>query len=336
MKRIKIGNKNIGGGSTVIVAEIGSNHGGSLSHALELVRAAKENGADCVKFQSFLADEIVIRRDPAYNILKKLELDYNSHLKIMDYAKKLGIPFFSTCSNSISLGWLKRINVPAIKIASTNLNCLSLIREAALTRKPIFMSTGMSGEDEIDRAVKTIRAAGNDKIVIMHCVSDYPALPGNVNVRYLTRLAKRYGCMVGYSDHTADSRSSILAVALGAVILEKHFTIKKNRSLPDSVFSLNPKQFLKYVEDIRGSESILGSGVKKLTKTEAESRKKFRRSVHARIDIPAGTVLHKEHLKIVRPYSGIDACFYDSVINHKTNKHIRKDFPVRWQDLGKK
>lgn len=332
---IKIGNKVLGKGPTFIVAEIGSNHGGDVRCAKELMQAAKESGADCVKFQGFLAEELVSRKCPSYSTLKKLELGYEDYKKIKEYSKELRIPFFSTCTNEVSLGWLKKIGIPVFKIASPNMNCLPLIHKVGLLGKPIFLSTGMCYESEIRRATETLKRTGNNKIVIMHCVSDYPARAEEINIRYLERL-KGLGYMVGYSDHTLDSRASVLAVALGAVVIEKHFGIKLTKRLPDSSVSLTPKRFKRFVRVIRDAEKVLGMPRKRLTRHEIKSRGSFRRSIHARLDIPKGARIKDKDLKVVRPDSGIAPQSYYEVVGCKARIDIKGDSAIKWRFLVKK
>lgn len=339
MNKIKIGNKLVGENEPVfIIAEAGINHNGSLEIAKKLVKIASKAGADAVKFQTFFTDKLVTKNAPKayhqktscikesqYEMLKKLELTKKDHQKLMSYANKFGIIFLSTPYDQESADFLEELGVHAFKIASSSLTSIPFIKHIARKKKPIIISTGMATISEIDEAIQTIKKTGNKKIILLHCTSNYPAKIENVNLRAMLTLKRKFNLLVGYSDHTLENSVSIIATALGAVIIEKHFTSDKNLPGPDHKFSLNSNEFKKMINGIRMTETILGLYMKKPQKSEFSLRRLLRTSIVADVDINVGTKITSEMLAFKRPGTGLPPKYVNSVVGKKAKKYIKKD-----------
>lgn len=254
LKDLKIGL----GQKTFIIAEAGINHNGDLNLAFKMVKEAKRAGADAIKFQTYVTEKRVAKNSPVFGVLKKCELSQAQQKKIKDYADRTGILFFSTPFDEASVDFLKNLKVKLIKIASFDIVNERLLKAAVATKIPLIISRGMATAAEIDRAVRICRSKGVD-YALLHCVSAYPAPKESVNLRAIKSLQK-YNCPVGYSDHTLDLDASIYAVAAGACIIEKHFTLDRNMEGPDHKISTNPKELATLCQKIRELEIMLGSG----------------------------------------------------------------------------
>lgn len=342
MEKIKIGNKWIGEGCPVfIIAEAGVNHNGNLSVAKELVDIAKEAGADAVKFQTFKAEDLVVRNTAKaeyqkehsqgrtqFEMLKKLELKYQDFEILKKHCDRRKIIFLSTPHTEGAVDFLEEL-VPAYKIASSDLTNLPLLEKVAGKKKPILLSTGMSTLKEVGDAVRVIREKGNKKIILLHCVSSYPASIEDVNLLAIEVLQDEFGSIVGFSDHTQGLLASIVAVALGAKVIEKHFTFDKNNLLgPDHKISLHPNQLKTWVKTIRDTETSLGSAFKKPTRSEKEIVKIGRKSIVTKVDIPKNILISEEMLTIKRPGVGIQPKLLKSVIGKRTRVYIECDKPI--------
>ncbi|MCG2680987.1 MAG: N-acetylneuraminate synthase [Kiritimatiellae bacterium] len=321
-----------------IIAEAGVNHNGSLRLALELVDAAAETGADAVKFQTFKAENLVTRTAPQaeyqvrntgkvesqYDMLKRLELDAESHRKIAAYCRKKKIVFLSTPFDEESADLLEILNVPAFKIGSGELTNLSFISHVARKGKPMIISTGMAISAEVKEVIKAVRDASNDQIVLLHCVSSYPAKARWANLNAIQTMKKTFGLPVGYSDHVIRNETALAAVALGACVIEKHFTLDRKLPGPDQKLSLEPDEFAELVSGIRLVETALGDGIKKPVKEEKPVADLVRRSLVAACDIPEGSLLTEKHITIKRPGTGLPPAMINDLLRRKTKVPVRE------------
>ena len=345
MKSIKIENKLIGENKPCfIIAEAGVNHNGSLELAKKLVDAALEAGADAVKFQTFKSENFVTQnadmagyqqkntgeKQSQFEMLKKLELDYDDFTELKKYCDEKGIIFLSCPHTEDALDFLEPL-VPAYKIGSGDLNNLPFLEKAAKKNKPIILSTGMSSLEEVKKAVETIKKAGNEDIILLHCVTNYHCPFEEVNLRSMLTLKKEFNLPAGYSDHTLGITASIAAVAMGAEALEKHFTTDKNLPGPDNGLSLEPKELKEMVKAVKDVEKALGTGIKEPTEKEKEFKEIVRKSIVAKRDIPIGTEITSDMLIIKRPGIGIKPEDIDKVAGRKTKTNIKKDQLISWE-----
>ncbi|MFX1318095.1 MAG: N-acetylneuraminate synthase [Promethearchaeota archaeon] len=345
--RIKVGTKYIGKAEPVyIIAEAGVNHNGDFKLAKQLVDSAKEIGADAVKFQTFKADDLVTSKaemadyqkrhlkDGAsqYEMIKRLELDYDDFRKLKKYCDEKGIQFLSTPHSPSAVGFLDPL-VPVFKIASGDLTNLPFLELVASCNKAIILSTGMATLDEVSEAVHVIRDKGVNQLVLMHCVSNYPASLETINLRAMLSLQKAFGVLVGYSDHTIGFEASVAAVALGACVIEKHFTLDNSLPGPDHKASMEPRQFAKLVRILRGIEKALGDGVKKPTESEMKNREVARKSLIARMDIPKGSTITDKMIEIKRPGTGIKPKHLKDVLGKKAKITIKREQILNWEML---
>jgi len=334
----------IGGGhSPFIVAEVGFNHNGDVALCRRMIQAAAENGADAVKLQTFVAEELYSKRfianDPAdpqhkiplYEFFKRSELNPSEYEELFDYARELGIPLFSTPFEEGSLDMLVKLGTPAVKIASPDLTHIELISQVARKKLPVVLSTGMGNSDEISRAVDAVRQEGNDRIILLHCVSNYPALHEEMNLRCLSELQNRFKVPVGLSDHTTGNLSAIVATALGAVMIEKHFTLDRKLPGADNAMSIEPEELRELKRATVKVTKIVGDGIRKLQPTEEQVRKSARRSLIARVDIEPGTVLSADMLSVKRPGTGIPPDGLASIIGKKTKSKISAEQLIDWE-----
>lgn len=310
----------------LIIAEIGFNFNNDIKLAKKMIKAAKQCGADAVKFQSFRADTLVLKSQPAYDIIKNNELSEKNHLILKEYSDKLNIKFFSTPFDIELLDFLiKKCKVDIIKIASGDLLYKELIERAAKYKKHIILSTGMSDLKEIDKPVKWIKKYHN-KFSLLHCISEYPLNPKNANLNFIKTLKKRYKCTVGFSDHSNDIFLPSLAVALGAQIIEKHFTIDKNLPDADNAISMEPDEFKKMVDLIKKTIIYLGNEKRILTEEEKQIKTIARRSIYAKEEIKKGELITKEKIKIVRPYNPKSKPENkEKILNKKAKKYYKKN-----------
>ena len=334
MKNVKTGDKVIGERQPVfIVAEAGINHNRSLEQAKELVKRAKESGADAVKFQTFKAESLCRQGSKVFELFKSLELSRDEWARIAETAQSSGIIFFSTPFDEESTELLDSLGVPAFKVASGDLTFLPFLKYIARRGKPIVLSTGMSTLSEIDEALNTIYSEGNKNVVLLHCVSSYPASIKDVNLKAINTLEQVFKLPVGFSDHTVGAVISIAAVSLGAKVIEKHFTLDKSLPGPDHKLSLDPDEFKEMVANIRIVEQALGDGVKAPRESEAEGIRAWRRSLTAKVYIPAGTTITQDMLKTARPATGIEPKFINIVIGRTAKEHIQEDEALTWDKV---
>lgn len=326
MKKIKIGKKLIGEDSPCfIIAEAGLNHNGNLKIAKKLINEAVKAGADAIKFQTYKTEGFVRKKDKNFNLFKSLELKNKEWAELSKFAKESKIIFFSSVFDQESVDLLDKLNVVAYKIASGDLTHLPLLAHIAQKKKPIILSTGMGIMAEINEALKIIYSQNNKNVALLHCVSSYPAKYEELNLKVINTMRKKFKIPIGFSDHTKGIIAPLSAVALGANIIEKHFTLNKNLPGPDHKFSLNTAEFREMVENIRMIEKMLGNGVKKPVKSELGAKKRSRRSVVANVKIPKGVRITRAMLKIVIPGTGIEPKFVNKIIGKITKKNIQED-----------
>jgi N-acetylneuraminate synthase len=320
-----------------IIAEAGVNHNGSLETAKKLVDAAVSAKADAVKFQTYKSEEIVTdtadmaeyqkknigKKESQYQMLKQLELKFEDFKELKKYCDKKGIIFLSTPHTFSAVDFLNPL-VPAFKISSPDLNNTPFLEIIAQKGKPIILSTGMSTMEEIKRAVQTIENQGNKQIILLHCTTDYPCPLNDVNLKAMEKM-KELGYLVGYSDHTEGILVSVMAVAMGAVVIEKHMTIDKKLTGPDHIASSEPWEFEEMVTAIRDTQKALGSEIKKPSKNEEKIKKILRKSIVAGVDIPKGDVITRDMLIIKRPGTGIPPYEIKNITGKKTKNNIKKD-----------
>ena len=327
-----VNKKMIGNGKpTFIIAEAGSNHNGSINKAKELIDIASSSGADAVKFQNFTADKIVAASNPAYDVLKKNELPVSWLEELFAYAQEKGLAFISTPFDFEAATTLKNLSVHAFKIASGDVTYKQLLKLVGSFGFPVILSTGKSNLGEIEFALNSL---ASDQVILLHCVSSYPASYEEMNLNVLKTLQNAFpGYQVGLSDHTVDDICALGAVALGASVIEKHITYDKSADGPDHSFALEPEQFSDYVAKIRNLEQAMGNGVKGPSKKEQETLHRGRRSIHAAENIAKGTVITEKHLKIVRPGEGLAPKNLDEIIGLEVLEDVLQDQPIRWSQL---
>ena len=327
----------------LIVAEIGFNHNGDVDLAREMIRSAAQNGADIVKLQTFIGSELISKtvkaKDPdqpdreifLHEFFQRYQLTRKDYEALFEYSKELGVPLFSTPFDEGSLDMLVELGMPAIKIASPDLTYLSFLKRVGETALPVVLSTGMGTNEEIEVALKAIRSTGNENIILLHCVSNYPSQYHEMNLACLKEMSLRFKVPVGLSDHTQDKLSGIVAASLGAVMIEKHFTI--DRSLPgaDQKISMEPHELAALKEATINVRSILGDGVKKTQVSEEPVKRSARRSLVARVDIKSGTTLTSKMISLKRPGTGIPPVDLERVIGGKAKTDILAEQIITWK-----
>jgi N-acetylneuraminate synthase/N,N'-diacetyllegionaminate synthase len=343
-KKIKIGNCLLGESELCfIIAEAGVNHNGSLGLAKKLVDGAKEVGVDAIKFQTFKAEDLVAKKtemvayqrknvgkkESQFEMLKKLELTERDFIELKKYCDKKGIIFLSTPHTEDAIDFLESL-VPVYKIGSGDLTNLPFLEKVARKQKPIILSTGMATLNEIREAVNTIKKERNNKIILLHCTTNYPCPLEEVNLRAMLTLKKEFNLPIGYSDHTFGILVPIMAVAMGAKIIEKHFTLDKNLPGPDHKASLEPKELKEMVESIRNVEKALGNGIKRPTKNEEKIKSFVRKTIVAKVNIPKGIKITKEMLSIKRAGVGIEPKYLKKIIGKVAKKNIVKEEIITW------
>lgn len=329
-----------------IIAEAGVNHNGDLRCAKKLIDAAAAAGIDAVKFQTFIVESLVTSDAPQASyqkknaadtsqraMLKKLELSFPAFRKLAAYSRRRGIIFLSTPFDSESARFLDGLKVPLFKISSGDLNNIPFLVEIASYRRPMIISTGMATLTEIGEAVRAIRKTGNRKLTLLQCTTNYPTDYRDVNLRAMAALREKFDLPVGLSDHTQGIEVAVAAAALGATVVEKHFTLDKSMPGPDHKASLDPVELAAMVRAIRNVEMAMGDGKKSVRCCEKEVRAVARKSLVAACEIPAGIRITARDLVIKRPGTGIAPADIRWVIGRKTACGIRRDRVLRWVDL---
>lgn len=343
-----IGNLMIGNGRCFMIAEAGVNHNGDFDRAMALIDKAAEAGADAVKFQTFKADLEISAVAPkaAYqksntdptesqlDMIRALELSEDQFAKLKAHCDARGIMFLSTPFDHTSVEVLHRLAVPAYKISSGDVTNLPLMRQIAAKGKPVILSTGMANMPEVERAVTTLRASGCPALTILHCVSNYPAAPEDTNLRAMATLGRRFQAPVGLSDHSIGIEIALAAVALGAAVIEKHFTLDKSLPGPDHAASLDPVELTALVSGIRKVEAALGDGVKAPRESEANTREVARRSLFLHAGVRAGQVIKDSDIIALRPAGGISPYDIDKVVGRRAARNLDSGAMVAWEDLS--
>lgn len=332
-----------------IIAEMSGNHNQSLDRALAIVEAAAKTGAHALKLQTYTADTMTLaltggdflisdekslwKGQNLHALYQQAYTPWEWHAPIMQRANELGMACFSTPFDETAVDFLESLKVPAYKIASFENVHLPLIRKVAATGKPMIMSTGMATIAELDEAVRAARGAGCKDLVLLKCTSTYPATPANTNVLTIPHMRELFKVQVGLSDHTMGLGASVAAVAHGATVIEKHFTLRRADGGVDSTFSMEPEELALLVTESERAWQSLGQVTYGPTEAEQISLK-HRRSVYVAEDIPAGTVLNAQNLRCVRPGLGLAPKYYDLLLGRRVNRDVKKGTPMSWDLLG--
>lgn len=347
-RQVNVRGRVIGGGARpYVVAEAGLNHNGSLDVAKQLVRRAAAIGCDAIKFQTYRSEERVseaiktVRYAETVNgteetlleTFRRLELDAAAHHALFRHARKHGIEIFSTPFDVTSVDILEGLDVGLYKIASFDLVNLPLLRHVAATKKPIILSTGMSTLGQVEEALEVIRSEGNSNVILLHCVSAYPAAPEQMNLRVMETMRQAFGVPVGLSDHTLGITVSQIALALGADAVERHFTLDRTLEGPDHVLSSEPDEMAELVRYASLIEKVRGDGIKRIEASEYDALNSHRKSLYARVDIDAGEHLTADKLVIKGPAGGLQPRYLDVVVGRQLRRALRADHPVTWDDV---
>lgn len=341
-------NRIIGEGQPVyIIAEMSANHAGSIERAKEIIRKAKEAGADCIKIQTYTPDTITIdcdneyfsigdgtwKGENLYSLYGKAYTPWEWQPELKKEADRVGIDFLSTPFDNTAVDFLEEMGMEFYKIASFELVDIPLISYVASKKKPIIMSCGMATKEEIHEAVDAILKEGNDQIVLLKCSSAYPADPEDMHLATIPDMMKEFNVPVGLSDHSMGSFSANIAVSLGAKVIEKHFCLGREIENPDASFSMTPDEFANMVKDIRMTEKALGEAFYGVSKIE-ETNYKFRRSIFVVKDIKEGEKISEENIRVIRPGHGLMPKYYDEVLGKVASADIKRGTPLSW-DLVK-
>ena len=343
-KKIKIGRHIISNDSpTYMVAEMSANHNMDFNRAKAIIKAAKESGADAIKIQTYTPDTITIDSDmPAfrtngiwegetlYELYKKAYTPWEWQEELRDYARELEIDFFSSPFDLTAVDFLEGLEVPAYKVASFEINDIPFIRKIARTQKPIIISTGIAHLEDIDLALRTCIEENNDKVILLKCISSYPAPYENMNLNVIPNMQQTFDCVCGLSDHSMGTEIPVAAVALGARVIEKHFTLSRQDGGEDSLFSMEPQEFKEMVKQIRNVEKALGKVTYELNQSQIESRI-YSRSLFVVKDIKQGEKFTEDNLKSIRPGIGMHTKLWNEVLGRTARCNIKKGTPMEWK-----
>jgi len=346
---MKIKNREIDENKPVyIIAEMSANHAGSLGRAKDIIYAAKEAGADCIKIQTYTPDTITINCDNhyfhinngnwkgenLYHLYGRAYTPWEWHAELKAEAEKIGIDFFSTPFDNTAVDFLENIGIEFYKISSFELIDIPLLRYVALKGKPIIMSTGMASLSEIDEAVNAIRETGNNQLALLKCASAYPAVTDEMNLKTIQNMKEIFDVPVGLSDHSIGSVVAVSAVVLGANIIEKHFCLNREIENPDSSFSMEAKEFKQMVKDIRQAEKAVGRVNYAMTTQEKENVI-FRKSVFCVKDIKKGETITKDNIRVIRPGYGMAPKYYEEALGQSALRDIKYGEPIQLDMFGK-
>ena len=342
---IDINGRQVGPGvPAYLVAEISANHGQNFEHAVKIVKAAKEAGADAIKIQTYTPDTLTINCNNEFfkivngtlwegrnlhDLYSEAYTPWEWQPRLQEIANQLKMDFFSTSFDETAVDFLEKMNVPVHKVASFETVDMAFLRKIAKTGKPVIMSTGMATLAEIDEAVQTIREAGGDKLILLKCVSAYPAPPEEMNLRTILHMAEAFDVPVGLSDHTLGIAVPVAAVALGACIIEKHFTLSRATPGPDNAFSMEPQEFKAMAEAVRTAEKAVGTVHYGVSEKESISRV-FRRSLFVVKDMQAGETFTAVNMRSIRPGYGLHTRYLKEVMGRKASRSIQRGTPLTW------
>ena len=336
---------------TLIIAEAGVNHNGDINTAKRLIDVAVEAKVDLVKFQTFKADSIVSQKakkadyqikntndndSSQYEMLKKLELSHQDHITLIDYCKEKGIEFFSTAFDVEGIDYLDSLNFPIFKVPSGEITNYPYLKAIALKNKPVILSTGMCNLTDIEQAISILIKYGvlRSNITVLHCNTEYPTPMKDVNLKAMKTIEQAFGVKIGYSDHTLGLEVPIAAVALGATVIEKHFTLDRSLPGPDHRASLEPDELIAMVLAIRNIELALsGNGIKEASESEAKNKKIARKSIHLKNKTKKGSLITEDNIISLRPGDGISTMKYEEIIGRVVNKDLNEFHKLTWSDL---
>lgn len=343
MKTVEINGRKVGDGEPCcFMAEIGGNYKG-FNDAKILIDSAKKIGIEVIKFQTFEANTVTTKNNQIdlkaigklnqYNLFKKLEPDKKVQKQLYDYSVQQGLMAITSPSHLKDLDFIDSLNPPAYKIGSDLACHIPLLRKIAKTGKPIILSTGMCTIIEVSRAVVTIKNEGNNNIILLHCISDYPSKVGEANLKVIPELKRIFNLPVGFSDHSIGNELSISAAALGANMIERHFRSELTQKGSDYLLSSDEKEYEQIIKSSRKVESALGDGIKQPSKTELENLKTNRVSIIVMKDIKSGTNITEDMIDIRRPATGLNPRFFEDIIGRTTKVDIKKEEPLKWEML---
>ena len=348
MEQIMIGQRLVGPGCPVyVIAEAGKNHNGKVELAKDLVKAAASAGVDAVKFQSIKTEDLMVRsglrpdyfddalesKESEFDITKKLELPDPAHKPLAQLARRNRLHFLSTPEDHGHVELLAELKVPAFKVSSLNIDNYPLLRHIASIGKPMIISTGMATLGEVEMALSTVNNAGCNEVILLQCTSNYPAEPGDINLNAMITMEETFDVPVGYSDHTMGISVALAAVALGACLIEKHFTLSRDMDGPDHRLSAEPREMKNLVDQIRIVEESLGSPVKAPTESELVMKSFKRRSIVTTRKISKGSKIKVKDIAMKCPGTGLPAKYLDLVIGRKAKRDLKSDTIIRWEDL---
>jgi sialic acid synthase SpsE len=349
MNTIKISDREIGAGNPCfIIAEAGSNHDGNIEQAYKLIDVAVEAGVDAVKFQLFSAEKIAARTkqeiaklrdefekfgDNLFDFYKKLEMPVEWLGELKEYCNKKGIVFLTTPFDEGAVDDLAGIDVAAYKIASFEMVHIPLVKHVAKQGKPVIVSTGMGDLADIEDVVRAVTSQKNEQLILLHCGISYPMPFAEVHLAAMDTMRQAFQFPVGYSDHTEGITVPLAAVARGANMIEKHYTLDKNLDGPDHTFALDPNELKQMVDAIRNTEKAIGSPIKKLSPSETVHYERGRRSVFAAVDIPKGTAISEDMLEVLRPGIGLAPKFIEVIVGRKIQRDVSAHEPITWEDI---
>ena len=345
-KKIKIGSRYVGEGErTFIVAEVSANHLQDYSRAEAIIRVAAEAGADAVKLQTYTSDTITLDCDNEYfqitqgtiwdgtTLHKLYEIAYTPwdwQPKLKKYAESLGMECFSSPFDATAVDFMEKMDMPAYKIASFEINDIPLIRKIAKLGKPVIIATGIAYLEDIERALRACKEEGNEQVILLKCTSTYPSPYEDMNLKVIPNMAQVFDCITGLSDHSMGSVAAVAGVALGAKMVEKHLTLSRADGGPDAEFSMEPEEFKRMVDEIRIAEKALGKVTYELTDKQKRSREDGR-SLFVVKDIKAGEVFTEENIRSIRPAFGMHTMYYDEVLGQKAKIDLAKGTPMDWK-----
>jgi len=344
---MKIDNFTLGNNKTFIVAELSANHGNDINIAKETIRAASRAGADAIKLQTYTADIITLNSDndyfkikqntiwdgkKLYDLYKEASLPWEWHKELMQTAKDAGLICFSSPFDKSAVDFLEELHVPAYKVASFEITDIPLIEFIASKQKPIIISTGIATLEDIELAINTCKATGNEQIILLKCTSAYPANSNEMNLLTMNDLAERFNVLSGLSDHTLGITAPIVATSLGAVMIEKHFMLDASVGGADASFSLDEKAFTQMVNSVRETEQLLGNVTYELSQKSLRSRE-FSRSLFVAEDISKGELFNSKNIRSVRPGFGLHPKHLKNILGKRSTKDLKEATPLRLEDV---